>query len=424
MKKVILCFVIFVVTVCVFADSPFRFEPSDYINKDFAREHLDDIDELNFFGYSNLAYDLCDRIKTLNIDEKYLRLIKIHQSVALVRILVENGVIETIHQIPEESIGVFNHKAIYNTCYNIDLTEETQEKLKKSLYEYLTGNSNLHKIQLEKEGITLDNYEDYAKKLIPERVETIRTMETLPDDTADSVSFLLPEEYKTKKYTITMEPDISPKDLSKKHSILLAQVATISLAEKYPLTTEKLFNDYIAKYGIDSMVKIMVNYFINNKEYEKAVNLCEIAIKLNPDEALYSNLYKPDLTALIATAYAKSGQFEKAINTLDALLESNQISDVQKPAYYVNKILLYKFAAKEEEYKEEIENIKNEIIMLYKEKELYFFNFNLETLDYTTDSTGSDYITFYYSFSNYDVNEIENVWIDLACMKKNYYSFL
>jgi len=432
MKKIILCVVMLLLSCSLFATSAFRPDPNKYsierINKEiegnisekkFNEELLDNIDELSFYGYSNFAYDICDRIKSLTIDEQYLKMVKIHQSVALVRILVENGVIETIYKIPEESLGIFNHKPNLFSYYIVDITEDIKARRKKEIYEILTADDHPEKISLEIEGINLENYETYIEET------TEKTTSKIPasSDTvlAENLNSELPDHYANHDYTMEKSAEISPEKLSINHSRLLAQAATIALAEKYPIATEKFFDDYFTKYEISyPMTKIIINYLINKGEYDKAINLCEFFINEIKDTPI-SLITKPKskLEILIAIAYAKSGNIEPALQIIDNFLNnlSSEIflifEEEQKINYYANKILMYKYAD-ENKYEKEIDDLKNEIIITEKEKNNSYRT--LETLNSELDTTRRSSFNVEFSYSRNIVREV--IYITLTNMQR------
>ena len=292
MKKIILCVVIFTLTSYVFADSLFKDDSSTYntaktckeiensINaKEFNENLLKNIDELSFYGYSNLAYDICDKIKSLNIDEDFLKKVKIHQSVAHVRILVENGVIESIHQIPEETMGIFS---IADTTKNTKIAE------------------------------------------------------------------------------------INSEELSRNHSQLMAQVATIALIEKKSFETEKIFNDYFVKYKTDYlMARILINYLLGNEEYNKAlkfINETKNNVSSHPKYLICSKL-----ETVIATIPITSNVINWHLLVIDDLLSDLSSDTFLKLNNHKNKMLIYK-------YEKETDDSKNETMVIDKEDESFDFD--------------------------------------------------
>ena len=385
MKKIILCFVILIIYGFAYG-SPFRMDFSQrrtdalkknieklLIAKEFNVSDLRTINELSFMGYFDLAYDICDKIKSLTKDEEYLRLVKIHQSAALVRILVANGVIDSIHQIPEESMGVFNHKTTNVTYYFINIPKDIIEEAQKELYKILTTGTEEEKAQFEKMDVTLENYKDFVVKEGAKGKMDFRNK--------------LPEEYANEEYTTEQKTDFNAAELSDNHRKVLEQVATIALMEKYPMAVDKIFNDYYMKHGIDTVTYIMIDYFINASEYEKAIALCEIAMK---EESLFTIEEKfkrldtgIDFRTLIAVAYAKSGDLETALkisNELMAYIDTNKDDPNHFLGYgytnrkincYMNKFLLYKHSGQEDKYKEDMDKLMNEIIILSQEERSY-----------------------------------------------------
>jgi len=74
----------------------------------FTEEDLKTVYDISWFGDSNTAYDICSRIRKVSTDEVFLEKVKFYQDIALIRILVENGVTTSINQLPSKSMGFFD----------------------------------------------------------------------------------------------------------------------------------------------------------------------------------------------------------------------------------------------------------------------------------------------------------------------------
>jgi len=399
MKKIILCFVMLLLSCSLFAESLFRVELNEYEVKDlnnkaqeilktkeFKKEYFKTIDQLSFYGYSNFAYDICDKINSLTIDEEYLKFIKIHQSVALVRILVENGVIESINQIPEESVGVFNHKKDFLIkYYKKDLSDTEIQKMKELL---------------EEKDISIEKFEEIIKNA--------------PLMTAEKLSF--------------------------EHSKLLAQVATIALVDKYPIASEKLFNDYLIKYGLDILAEIIINYLVDINQCEKAILLSDIAIreaeKIDMSEQSRNLIAIHHYKILRAFAYAKRGNLDEALGTINAFIENIDEQDRKDTAnfidpdrmdrrieYYINKTLFYKYAGAEDKYNEEIEKTKKIIDSILKEHPIHSANNPDNPLKYFDDKLKEPHkieTIFMYSYPALsEGDEAEYTFITLENFQRN-----
>ena len=449
MKKIILCFVIFVLGTFAFAftSSPFR-EPApewkmeqlniaaqELLNTTkYTKKQLEDLDLISFHGHSNLAYDICDRVKSFTTDEEILKFVKVYQSVALTRMLVENGVIESIHQLPVESMGIFNHQAKLITHYKIDLPKDEKQKIEESIYNVLTDNpknqeeQEITKEALEKEGITLENYKEYIEEIVSEATRSFRNV--------------LPEEYANEKYTTYEQADFTAKEISREHWTILDIIATIALVEKYPLAAEKIFNDYFNKYGTRGLTSTIINYFVNIKDFDTAIRLCETALEIfeniEPDNtdsfanrvSMSEKFYSLEkYSGLMAACYAKAGNIDKAVEIINKLIDdlendkenkksylSRSIPN-QKIEYLINKILFYKYAGVEDKYKKEIDQIKNEIVIISSSEEENTRKYDLENLNYNIDLRDCMYSTIALNYTYYSKDSAEeNVEITLTYM--------
>ena len=84
-------------------------------NVKFTEEDLKTVYDISWFGDSNTAYDICSRIRKLSVDEIFLEKVKFYQNITLIRILVENGSITSINQLPSKSMGFFDQNSTVET---------------------------------------------------------------------------------------------------------------------------------------------------------------------------------------------------------------------------------------------------------------------------------------------------------------------
>ena len=447
MKRIILCFVMLLLSCSLFAASAFR-EPApeweieqlstevqELLNTTkYTKKQLEALDLISFHGYSNLAYDICNRVKSFTTDEEILKFVKVYQSVALTRILVENGVIESIHQLPVESMGIFNHQAKLITHYSVEMPEGEKQEIEKRIYNILTGNPvSLEKLEitkeaLEKEGVTLENYKEYTKEILSESSKQFRNA--------------LPEEYANEKYTEYKQADFTAEQISQEHWTILDDVATIALIEKYPLAAERIFNDYFNKYGTRGMTATIINYFVNIEDFDTAIRLCETALgvveNIRPDNTdslasrvdVLDKLYSLEkYNRLMAACYAKARNIDKALEIINYLIDDlendkeNKNSYLprsipnQKIEYLINKVLFYRYAGVEDKYKKEIDQIKNEIVNISSSEEETTRRYDLENLNHNIDLRESMYskATLNYTYYSKDFAD-ENIEITLTYM--------
>jgi len=458
MKKIILCVVIFILAGFAYATtfSPFReFQYEWEIERlnttaqellnttTYTKEKLEVLDLMSFYGYSNFAYDICDRVKSFTTNEEILKFVKVYQSVALTRILVENGVINSIHQIPVESMGIFNHQTKSITYYIIDMPKEEKEKITKeieqNIYNLLTGVSledseeqEMAKEMLTKEGVTLDNYKEYAEKTVSEFSKVFENT--------------LPEEYANEKYTTRKRTDFTAEYISQNHWEILDKITTLALVEKYPLDATRIFNDYLNKYGIDKMgviANLIVYYFVNIKDFDTAIELCEIALNAadniksdnngsltNRENLAIKFNVSHDYNRLMAYTYAKAGNIDKALDIINYLMDDLEIDKENKKSYtplsisdektfhLLDKILLYSYAEVENDYKKEIDQIKNEIIIISTEEEASI-KYNMEILNDNIEREKILHLMTTLYYTNYSPESSgENVDITLAYMNR------
>jgi len=147
--------------------------------------------------------------------------------------------------------------------------------------------------------------------------------------------------------------EIDPKEYYKKHVKFLELMATYTLMEKYPTMSIKLIQDYTIKNGLNTH---LLQILIDNGEYNAAIAL--------GNQFINERLVKD----LLAVAYAKSGNLEKALELSDEVIKSQKDTDYKgKISTYVKIANLYKYAQKLKENKDKILDIENEIIIIAKE---------------------------------------------------------
>jgi len=314
--KLKLLFIAILIAFAVSAFAQFTFKKenhvklyTDYKNQlmvtnKYSEDDFRKIDNISLIGDFNGAYDICARARKINIDEKFLKELNVLQNVSLIRILVENGVIISINQIPEKSFNIFD---------------------------------------IEKE---MENQKDYEERF--RYVEATLGKENLTQEARQTALDI-------KNY---MAYEKSP---FQNEQAFLARIATYALVEKYPLNAEMLAVDYIKKFGYDQLTEIMVSYFIEKKTPIKALNLIDF-IKNNP--AYISMDRVEEIDTLAAFALAASGDVETACEIRDNLAEM----DIDKKDLLVDRLQFYYLSGKEAEYAEEIETIKNELIIISKER--------------------------------------------------------
>ena len=95
----------------------------------FTEEDLKTVYDISWFGDSNTAYDICSRIRKVSVDEVFLEKVKFYQNITLIRILIENGSITSINQLPSKSMGFFDQNSTVEArdLYSIETTSYEEE---------------------------------------------------------------------------------------------------------------------------------------------------------------------------------------------------------------------------------------------------------------------------------------------------------
>ena len=121
----------------------------------------------------------------------------------------------------------------------------------------------------------------------------------------------------------------------------------------------------------------------------------------------------------MSIAYAKWGNIEKALDIINTSLEDLEANkdnedfyflytfNGKKLEYYANKLFLYKHSNTEDKYSKEIEQIKNEIIILGKED-------NNQPFEYLTADNGKFYYNLFQprtSYINFEFSHELSEWL-------------
>jgi len=369
--KLKLLFIIILVTFAVSAFAQFTYKNESHVKRctDYKNQLMvankcskDDfrkIDSISFVRDFNGAYDICARARKINIDEKFLEELNILQNVSLIRILVENGVITSISQIPEKSLNL------------LDITIEEKELAKnKKLPDELNADYYIAKNHPDyfKIQLVLNDTNDYiasyvkidgnhlvdingniAIENIPQ--ENLKYLKKIKNSDNSRLEIIEESIFHASRNMTTYERKIA----------LMNRIATYALVEKYPLNAEIFAIDYIKKYGYDQLTSLMVSYFIEKKAPAKAINILDFIVNNTPD---LPKGYMNDLDYLKALALAAGGDVENACSIMNKLTETQE----DKSNSFGKELQIYYISGKEEQYKNRIELIKNELIIISKER--------------------------------------------------------
>lgn len=179
-----------------------KYEESDFFK----------VNTLSLYGEANAAFDIYSRMRKLSIDEDFIKKAKAYQNMALIRILVDNGTLTSISQLPIVAMEAYSELPVKE----------------KALAAYKGDKRDLYSAERDFD----------------------------------------PGDYYDKTEVVTVE--IDPKEYYQNYVRLLDAVATYALIGKYPNMTQKYVNDYVVKHGVNV---ILLEYLIDNGEYDFAINL-------------------------------------------------------------------------------------------------------------------------------------------------------
>jgi len=261
---------------------------------------------LILYGEEETAFNIFSRMKKFSVDKELLLNINYCQNIALVKILVKNGTLPSIDQLPIISMNAYSELPI----------KEPAQVIYKEDKKYITG-------------INVDIYSGIFA------------------DVTDT------DEVKIE------EVEVNPKDYYFGYVKFLEAVTTYTLIEKYPSMARKYVLDYTTKYGFNpNFMQILIDV----GDYKSAI---DIGTQFESS---------PFAKELLALAYAKSDNLEKALEIMNESVKKVKDDDnIQKLDYiskandFIKLAYIYKYASDNGNNQEKIEEIENEILIIENE---------------------------------------------------------
>ena len=259
----------------------------------FTEEDLKTVYDISWFGDSNTAYDICCRMRKVSTDKVFLEKVKFYQNIALIRILIENGSIISINQLPSKSMGFFDQSSIEDIRYATFSKDEESERVS-------TGTELPAEEIVKRYTLFMDKICTYSlAEKYPLAVEKLFwdyiNKHSFDGMLARDIVWFLLEQNETKR----------------------AYNFVLSVFEKYP--NENYIPEIVAnvciKVGEIDVAFETINYIINNVSVEDEIDYTKLKDLL----ALKAKIYE-----ITGTEKENKAEIEKLTNRYIELLDENE----------------------------------------------------------------------------------------------------